>query len=84
MVSSFKVFGVAIQCLKPIQNIVFGIVLLRMGLLWSAENRLSNLDSVALRAMIDPERESAVILFVTLGILLKLCGILHFFLWAPE
>ena len=34
--------------------------------------------------MTDPERESVVMLFVTLGILLKLCGVLHFFLWAPE
>ncbi|GEM_PF-4854558 len=41
MVSKIKVFGVAISCLKHFQNIVFGTVLLKMGLLfrWIPENR---------------------------------------------
>ena len=57
-------FGVAIPCLKHFQNNVFGTVLLRMGLLWSAGNYLSNLDCAALRAMTDRDDESAVMLFV--------------------
>jgi hypothetical protein len=54
----------AIPCLKHFQNNVFGTVLLRMGLLWSADNYLSNLDCAALRAMTDRDDESAVMLFV--------------------
>ena len=56
-------FGVAIPCLKHLQNIVFGTVLLRMRLLCRAGDYLSNLDCAALRAMTGPEGESAVILF---------------------
>jgi triphosphoribosyl-dephospho-CoA synthetase len=37
------------------QNIVFGIVLHSMGLLWSADDSVSNLDCAALRAMTGPE-----------------------------
>ena len=62
-----------------IQNIVFGTVLLRMGLLCRADDYVSNLNCAALRAMTGYERESAVILFVIFFQLLKLCGELHNF-----
>jgi hypothetical protein len=48
-------FGVAISCLKHFQNIVFGTVLLRMGLLWSADDYRSNFVCAALGAMTKPE-----------------------------
>ena len=63
MVGRFEVFGEAIPCLKHFQNIVFGIVLLRMGLLWSADVNPSNPDCAALRAMTGIECEAACYLF---------------------
>ena len=56
--------GVAIPCLKHFQNIVFGTVLLSLGLLCRAGDTISNLDYVALRAMTAPEWENADMLFV--------------------
>ena len=49
MISSVNIFGEAIPCLKHFQNIVFGIVLLSMGLLCRAGDYLSNSDCAALR-----------------------------------
>ena len=66
------------------QNIVFGIVLLCMGLLWSADNHVSNLDCAALRAMTGPKCESAVKLFVIFLQLLKHCGAIHNFACLPK
>ena len=51
---------------EAIQNNVFGTVLLRMGLLWSAGDYLSNLDCAALRAMTGHEGESAGMLLGTI------------------
>ena len=48
---------------KP--ELCFGTVLLRMGLLWSAVDYLSNLNYAVLRAMTAHEVEGAIILFVT-------------------
>ncbi|MEI6138459.1 MAG: hypothetical protein WCP85_04305 [Mariniphaga sp.] len=62
-----------------IQNNVFGKVLLSLGLLWSANNYLSNLDCAALRAMTGSEGESAVTLFGIFMQLLKRCGTIHNF-----
>ena len=45
-----------------------------MGLLWSADNHLSNFFRAALRAMTGHEGESEVILFVIFPELLMLCG----------
>ena len=72
-------FGKAIPCLKHFQNIVFGTVLPSMGLLWSADNHLSNSDSSTLRAMTSSDKESAVMVFVVFSQLLKLCGAIHNF-----
>ena len=55
MVSRVKVFGVAISCLKHFQNIIFGTVLRKMGLLWSVDDYRSNFVRAALRAMTGPE-----------------------------
>jgi len=49
-------------------------VLLSLGLLCRTVDYLSNLDFAALRAMTGPEGEGAVMLFVTFGEPLKLCG----------
>jgi hypothetical protein len=70
--------------LKHFQNIVFGIVLLSLGLLWSAVDYLSNIDSTALRAMTVSKGESAVMLFVIFPQLLKLCGALRNFACFPK
>ena len=72
-------FGEAIPCLKHLQNIVFGIMLLSLGLLCRAEDQVSNLYCAALRAMTGPECESAVMLFVIFTQLLKLCGVIQNF-----
>ena len=69
---------------EAIQNNVFGTVLLRMGLLWSAGDYLSNLDCAALRAMTGHEGESAGMLFVTFSPTLKLCGSLRNFACFPK
>ena len=50
-----------------------------MGLLWSADDCVSNIDCAALRALTGPEGESAVLLFVTFGKLLKRCGAIQKF-----
>ena len=57
-------FGEAIPCMKHGPEHVFGIVLLRLGLLCRAGDSISNVDCAALRAMIAYEGESAVRLFV--------------------
>ena len=57
-----------------IQDIVFGTVLLSLGLLWSADVNPSNSDCAALRAMTGSEGESAVMLFGIFLQLLKFCG----------
>jgi hypothetical protein len=62
-----------------IQIIVFGTALLRMGLLWSADNYLSNLVCSAHRALTGHEGESAVMWFGIIMQLLKLCGVFHNF-----
>ena len=51
--------GVAIPCMKHLQNIVSGFVLHSLGLLCRAGDYLSNSDCAALRAMTGPEGESA-------------------------
>ena len=63
----------------PSRTLFLGPVLLRMRLLWSAEENLSNLDCAALRAMTGPKGESAVMLFLVFMQLLKLCGLIHDF-----
>jgi hypothetical protein len=55
-----------------------------MGLLWSADNPLSNLDCAALRAMTGTNGECAVMLFVIFPQLLKLCGAIHNFACFPK
>ncbi|MEI6139294.1 MAG: hypothetical protein WCP85_08515 [Mariniphaga sp.] len=55
MVSRISMFGVAIPCLKHFQNNVFVTVLLKMGLLWSADDYRSNFVCAALRAMTGPD-----------------------------
>ena len=57
-------FGKQSHVRSTFQNIVFGIVLLRMGLLCRADDYISNLDCAALRAMTGSEGESAVMIFV--------------------
>ncbi len=57
-----------------VRNIVFWIVLLSFGLLCRAGNYPPNSDCAALRAMTGSDLESAVMLFVNLLQLLKLCG----------
>ena len=54
MKSRLKVGVTSEQC--------FGTVLLSLGLLWRANDYLSNSDCAALRAMTDPKCESAVLL----------------------
>ena len=91
MVSRMGVFGVlsreftireAIPYLKHFQNIDFGTLLLRMGLLCRADTYHSNYVCAALRAMTGPEWKSAFILFGILQRLLKLCSVIQNF-WNP-
>ena len=63
---------------------VFGTVLLRMGLLWSANNYPSDLDCAKLRAMTDHEGESADMLFVIFSQFLILYGAILNFACFPK
>ena len=77
MVSRINLFGLAIPCLKHFQNVVFGTVPLRKGLLCRADDYLPNFNCAALRAMTGPGGESAVILFGIFMQLLEICGAIH-------
>ena len=68
-----------IKVCGAIRNIVFGTVLLSLGLLCRASNHPSNSDCAALRAMTGHEGESAVMLFVVFPHPLKPCGAIHNF-----
>jgi hypothetical protein len=67
-----------------IQNNVFGSVLLRMGLLWSANDYVSNLVCAALLAMTGLEGESTVMVFGIFMQLLKPCGAIRNFACFPN
>jgi len=84
MVSRINLFGLAIPCLKHFQNVVFGTVPLRKGLLCRADDYLPNFNCAALRAMTGPERQSAIRLFVIIIHLLKLCGAIQNFTFFPK
>ena len=74
----------AIPCSKHFQNIVSGSVLHSLGLLCRADDYDSNLDSSALRAMTDPEGESAIMLLVVFLQLWKLGDAIHNFDCCPK
>ena len=71
--------AILIKVCGAIRNIVFGTVLLSLGLLCRASNHPSNSDCAALRAMTGHEGESAVMLFVVFPHPLKPCGAIHNF-----
>jgi hypothetical protein len=77
--SSIRTEGNTLKFSDVIRKIVFGTVLPSLGLLWSADDYLSNSDCAALRAMTGLEWESAFRLFGSFPQLLKFCGAIRDF-----
>ena len=71
------------RCLYKHSHVTFFKTRIKKRFLCTGDS-VSNVDYAALRALTGPERESAVMVFVIIIQLLKLCGAFHNFACFPK